>query len=211
MLGLYLWYFVLSLRDVEWELLVRRHPFKLAHVPYLVGRYTHLMAAVGIADDALGEMQGRAAHSGRHLVCACRIRDRACVQRPAPSVLRRSTDERARAVGIAAVTVRVDPIAHVCLIKATPGPLLAFFIFTFVWDVVIMALTLWGIHLDRTYVEAATPLKDALVRQGVGYAVVTTLTCVPMAVVYALQLNEVMNVFLIPVGACSARSCETPF
>ncbi|KIP06659.1 hypothetical protein PHLGIDRAFT_450019 [Phlebiopsis gigantea 11061_1 CR5-6] len=42
LLGVYIWYLILSFHHVELELLLRRVRFRIAHIPYLVARYAHL-------------------------------------------------------------------------------------------------------------------------------------------------------------------------
>lgn len=45
-----------------------------------------------------------------------------------------------------------------------------------------MVLTLWGMRRQGLFGSNATVLTEALTLQGIGYGVVTTLTCIPMAV-----------------------------
>ncbi len=54
-------------------------------------------------------------------------------------------------------------------------------------DISILILTIVGVRSQQHKREASSPLWSTLINQGIAYAIVTCITCIPMAV--SLQMN----------------------
>ncbi|KAJ3541731.1 hypothetical protein NM688_g6044 [Phlebia brevispora] len=83
--------------------------------------------------------------------------------------------------------------------------LTALYIFTLSWDLLILALTVLGLRRDEA---TRSHLGSLLYTQGVIYALISTVTCVPIAVLSGLNLNSAMNVVAVPLGSTIRPTVE---
>ncbi|GJE97125.1 hypothetical protein PsYK624_133360 [Phanerochaete sordida] len=224
LLGLYIWYLALSFSKVELGLLSRQVKPRPMHAPYLLGRYALLAmlltivsvtplaidkplassGCAGIATLRLGVVTGDIALSAS----SCNLALRAMVlwkqNRALTWIIRCFSVAHlvySLVLGSVGVIEQWDPDNIFCTIGIDPRAkpaFLAYFIYTVLWDVTILALTVLGMLTKKLPPEL--PLRSALLSQGIAYASVTILTCIPMAVMMYLQLNEAMNVVLLPLG-----------
>ncbi|KIP02764.1 hypothetical protein PHLGIDRAFT_130567 [Phlebiopsis gigantea 11061_1 CR5-6] len=225
LLGVFLWYLILSFRKVELGLLLRRVTFQAAHVPYLFARYLHLTTLVTIISttpmgrspptsaatscSGIGSMRLVSISGDVALAAAtCNLAVRAI------ALWRHNTTVSyflgglclahccyAFILGLAGVTVLWDTRHTYCTIGVSQHARLAllfFYIFTIFWGLAILVMTVLGIRRNELLKDS--PLSGALFTQCVGYVVTTIVTCVPMGVMSFLPLNQVMNVFLLPAG-----------
>ncbi|GJE92435.1 hypothetical protein PsYK624_085890 [Phanerochaete sordida] len=104
-------------------------------------------------------------------------------------------------LGIAGVQGRWVPELETCVLDADAAraPLVAFLAFTILWDLSILLLTVSGMR--RVELSRTSPLWSTLATQGVTYAFVALLTCIPIAVLYCLDLNPIMNIILFAPGS----------
>ncbi|KAI0340355.1 hypothetical protein BDW22DRAFT_1347006 [Trametopsis cervina] len=113
-------------------------------------------------------------------------------------------------VGAMSYKPRWDSSHTFCNLLSTEmqNSLTGLYIYTTVWDFVILTLTITG--LRRQHLPSQSPLRAVLLTQGVLYAIVTCLTCIPVTllriairqVVVLLDLNDAMNIFL-SVPSCT--------
>ncbi|KAI0826151.1 hypothetical protein BC629DRAFT_1586991 [Irpex lacteus] len=77
-----------------------------------------------------------------------------------------------------------------------------FYVYTLVWDSVILALTIFGLRKTQ---EALLPSKrpsilKALTSQGVGYGIISWIVTVPMTITMLLNLNVALNILMSTPG-----------
>ncbi|EKM53243.1 uncharacterized protein PHACADRAFT_259457, partial [Phanerochaete carnosa HHB-10118-sp] len=219
-LGFYGWYFILSLHKVEFGLVTRRIRFQLVHVCYLIARYAHLISLIAIF--ATSNMKNSPTYrcSGLGLLRLVSVTDDLALAASSGNLALRAMvlwkDKRAASwilrilcaghmiyavvLGLAGVRQKWDPVHQTCVLDADAArkALVGFLMCTITWDVSILALTVSGIR--RKGLLAAWPLWPTLAIQGASYVLITLLTCISVSVLYLLNLNEVMNIFLLPPG-----------
>lgn len=224
LLGLYSWYLALSFERVELALLLRWTRLRVVHVPYLTGRYAHLVmlltivSATPLAIDKPLASSGCAGLATMRLIIvtgdmalsasSCNLALRAMVlwkdNRAVSWLVRYFSVLHAvysLVLGSTGVIEQWDPDHIFCTIGIAPRArpaFLAYFICTVTWDVFILALTIVGMLTKDLPPEL--PLRSTLLSQGIAYATITVFTCIPMAVMVYLPLNEAMNVVLLPLG-----------
>ncbi|EKM48564.1 uncharacterized protein PHACADRAFT_266289 [Phanerochaete carnosa HHB-10118-sp] len=219
-LGLYAWYFVLSLHEVELRLVTCRRKFQLAHVCYLIARYSHLYSLIALAVitnmnipitnhcyslglmklTALMDNLAVAASSGSLALRAMALwNDRRDVYWGIFSIC---VGHLVYAILLGSLVVRQkwDPVHHMC----APGtqfvrkPFIAFLLLTIVWDVSILVLTVSGMR--RKQLARGSPFWSPLLTQGASYVIVTLLIYISITVLYILDLSLTMNTILLPPG-----------
>ncbi|EKM51542.1 uncharacterized protein PHACADRAFT_186994 [Phanerochaete carnosa HHB-10118-sp] len=190
LLGLYIWYLILSFHKVELELLTRKTNLRLVHrmsfakiqgrnqVPYLLGRYAHLAMLLTMLRFALPVSLNPLLPMLSRMQQSCDLLWQQVTQH-----YRHQAATSLCALGSTGVTEIWDPDKIFCTIALAPrakGAFLAYFVCTLVWDTSILALTVFGMRTKKLPPEL--PLRSVLLSQGIMYASITALTCIPMAI-----------------------------
>lgn len=227
-LGFTSWYVALTLSRVEAPLLFRKMKFKYAHIPYLSARYCLLTSlfvlvvssnikGLSVACKGTGFLRTTAVlgnlavvsastnlvmralvlwRDARVVVCFLIV---VCIAHAALAV----------AMGVGAAQKGWDPERHICLILNNKAQhlLLSFYSFTLSWDIMILVLTIIGLRRHR--LSTNSTLWSILVTQGIGYMIITCISCIPVLAFVALNLNDPLNVlFTAPGGVMSViTSC----
>ncbi|KAI0700082.1 hypothetical protein BC835DRAFT_1329246 [Cytidiella melzeri] len=222
-LGSYIWYLLLTFKDVEARLLLRRMRFRVAHIPYLLARYANLceLLTMVIANyitrrphscgpiappifltAVTGNVALAAASANlgyrvivlwKSHVWFSRLLTAICVMHILLAIL----------LGAFSIETTWDDKAQYCIVSpgSTQRGLLSLYLFTLVWHVVILVLTALGVR--RPDLPRGSPLSSMLYHQMVGYAILTCVTCIPMATIVYLNLNSIMNIIPAIVGTTS--------
>ncbi|KAI0748919.1 hypothetical protein C8Q74DRAFT_1212368 [Fomes fomentarius] len=215
LLGFYGTAFVYSL-NIEWELITRRRAFRPVHALYLLARYTTLSALLffvitrrvktKIACDfayrtfaSLGSLAGMLAS----LILGSRPAAifwtlRSYVPLALLGVLALGQGFLVTYQGVATVHAMWDEEQSTCVLYKWDNTILAiFYLYTFLYDVAILLLTLYAVRrVHREQMHKRWGVGDILCIQGIGYVVVTCLVNVPVAVLAFLDLNAGMDVLL---------------
>ncbi|GJE99051.1 hypothetical protein PsYK624_152910 [Phanerochaete sordida] len=221
-LGMYLWYFVLTLQDVEWGLLTRRLQLSVVTINYLIGRYCLLTTLIMLfAMNQLDELMKVVCDtSGSHSVTALAVLGNMALvsastnlQLRAVALWKGHTPARTLLIalclahwafclelGIQGFGLVYEPALGACTIDfgTAHRELLAFYLYTVLWDAAILAFTVGALRAQHA--ARGAPLGRALRVQGVGYLVVTCVTNVPMTAMAWLNLNYIMMIFFILPG-----------
>ncbi|GJE92644.1 hypothetical protein PsYK624_087990 [Phanerochaete sordida] len=218
--GFYVWYWLLSLHNVEWGLITRTMRPTWAHVSYFAARYFELAAvlafiittniqemllncgsAVGLKVTAtFGNMAVASASTNLGLRAVVMWRD-IRFMKTGLAVVCAAHGVIAFITGVESVPARWDPVHHVCMVVTSKGrsQLLGFYTFTLIWDLVILTFTLAGMH--RQGLQSRSPLWTTVFKQGLGYALISCSACIPAIIMLWLDLNNTMNVILaLPSG-----------
>ncbi|PIL26973.1 hypothetical protein GSI_10111 [Ganoderma sinense ZZ0214-1] len=226
LLGFYGTHFV-NTWHFEWELLLRRRAFRLVHVPFLLARYITLAAllfflrpyvpfsstvsyqpltplpgttAVYRLFASLGSLAGMLAS---FIICSRPIAIFWTLRCRAPlGVLCFGALVQAFLVacqGIWTVRARWDAAMGSCTVITWDTTFLAvFYLYTFVFDVLILLATLSAVRRVHEAQVGSRPwgVGAALCVQGIGYVAATGAANLPVAVLAFLDLNAGMNVLL---------------
>ncbi|GJE92648.1 hypothetical protein PsYK624_088030 [Phanerochaete sordida] len=218
--GFYVWYWLLSLHKVEWELVTRAMRPTWAHVSYLAARYFELAtvlafiittnvqkmllncdSAVGLKVTATFGNMAVAASSTNLGLRAVVMWKEVRFMKAGLAIVCAAHGIVAFITGFESVQARWDPLQHVCMVVTSKGrsQLLGFYTFTLIWDIVILAFTLAG--MQRQGLHSRSPLWTTVVTQGLGYALISCSACIPAIIMLWLDLNNTMNVILaLPSG-----------
>jgi len=224
--GIYLWYFITTLRDVEIPLITRRVKFTFPFVPYLLGRYFFLAISNIVIFTSKGTPlvhcivldQLLAVFS--NITASCSSTN--LLLRPVAlwknnriilgSLVLLSLGQWAFGLGatVASVRIKFGPHQPSCAGTApdTPHPfptVVAYYLYTLLFDTLILVYTLAG--LWRQDAARSSPLWSILYKQGIWYLVVTSAGNIPMLVLTFLNLNGTMNIFFaVPSSAISVMA-----
>lgn len=221
-LGLYLWYFILTLPFAELRLLVGSVKAMPAHGPYFVARYCQLIALITIV------VQTHVDESPLNCSSVVSLRIISVCGNVALAASSTNICFRALMIWKHKITYQVIIVCvalvhwvyaiilgisdvktehqehYSCfvILSTTEYELMPFYIFTLVWDFAILMLTIFGPGL-RHCVQAREPrprLVSTLFTQGAIYALVSCIACIPMAILAFLDLNSTMNVLFVMPG-----------
>ncbi|KAH8096898.1 hypothetical protein BXZ70DRAFT_322137 [Cristinia sonorae] len=201
LIGVFLYYFVLSFYDVEIPLILKKKRFVLPYVPYLIGRYSAMTGAI-MTILTFSTSYGK--HCDR-ILRGMPILDALVLTSSSTNIMFRplALFRQNRYVVVVLVTFTVAQwlmsiSAVIITFLAPPAPLVVplggdcsaahppsgdkpgvlaifFYLFTMSWDALILGLTIFG--LSRLIPAHTSPLWIRLYRQGVGY-VLATYECV---------------------------------
>ncbi|KAI0340361.1 hypothetical protein BDW22DRAFT_415844 [Trametopsis cervina] len=197
-LGAFSWYFFQTWHVVEGALITRRLKMTYTHIPYLVARYGQLTTLILIS--VLTRLPAP-------IVSSCKAID---LPRSTTVVGNLTLVAASANLSVRAFTIWKDNlIVKAVLVLSSTGHfiyavLMGVLSVRAVWQAhhtVCVLLTLSFQRLRRhNFVQSEHPLLTRLMNQGVGYAVITWLTTIPMTVSIVLDLNEAMNIFLSAPG-----------
>ncbi|KAJ3541732.1 hypothetical protein NM688_g6045 [Phlebia brevispora] len=216
-LGAFIWYFLTTLPHAEINLILKRVRFKLAHIPYFTARYLQLLSLILLcvgthkqtpitacsganfyrALSVFGDVALAAASANLGFRAMVIWKDNIYVVGTI-SMVTFAHFVYAIAIGIAGVKIEHDPIHHTCSIVMTDATsqLLILYVFTFMWDVAVVILTVAG--LWHQGICRKSPLTSLLFAQGISYALVSCMASIPVMVVLRMDLNAPMNILLLP-------------
>ncbi|KAI0828489.1 hypothetical protein BC628DRAFT_1316556 [Trametes gibbosa] len=217
LLGFYGTQFVWSVY-IEWELLTKKRAFRIVHIPWLLARYTMLVALLFFV------ITGR---SRNRIACDIAYRAFASLGSGASMLASLTLCSRPATIlwtlkhfvpvlmlvllgigqcffvivqGIWTVRARWDPETASCQVFSSDNNVLAaFYLYTFCYDVVILAMTLLAVHRvhkRKGYGNRRWRVGDALCVQGIWYVAATCAVNVPVTTLAFLNLNPGMNVLL---------------
>ncbi|KAH7920513.1 hypothetical protein BV22DRAFT_1198855 [Leucogyrophana mollusca] len=222
LLGLYGWEYCHTLQ-IETSLLRRQLPFRWALLPYVIGRFTLLLALVALV--AVGS------HTPRNINCGAVYRFLAFAGNVAIGCA--STNLMIRTwviwkedrivlvcltlvslghwsvlmLGLTDIVAFMDVIQGSCIVQyANHANMSALFMYTMLYDLLVLVLTIAGLSRARS----ASALWRTLYNQGVTYFAITFVANIVPMIFSWLNLNAVMNVFFaIPAATISTiASCR---
>ncbi|KAI0088569.1 hypothetical protein BDY19DRAFT_171542 [Irpex rosettiformis] len=220
-LGSYLWYIVLTLKDVELPLLLGRMRFRIVHLPYFLARYLNVCELLTII---LSSYIPRKIHSCGPIagpIILTAVSGNVALAASSTNIAFRvimlwwKTHKTishiligicivdlilAILLGVFSIDATWDEERGICLISAgkTQRGLLSLYCFTVVWHIVILLFTVLGIR--RFALARSSPLSSMLYHQSFVYTIVTCVTCIPMAIVVYLNLNSILNILPALLG-----------
>ncbi|KAI0666493.1 hypothetical protein C8Q78DRAFT_454235 [Trametes maxima] len=219
LLGFYGTQFLRSLR-IEWELITKKRAFKpVVHFPWLLARYVMLSALLFFV--ITGRSKSRIACDAAYRTFAslgsgaAMLASLTLCTRPVAILwmLKEFISVAVLAViglgqfffvvlqGILTVRARWDSHTSSCEVFRSNSTVLGiFYLYTFLYDILILAMTIYAVHRVRTEGAAHGGRRwrvgDALCVQGIWYVAATCVVNVPVTVLALLNLNPAMNVLL---------------
>ncbi|KAI0643985.1 hypothetical protein C8Q79DRAFT_913560 [Trametes meyenii] len=231
LLGFYGTQFLRSLR-IEWELITKKRAFKpVVHFPWLLARYVMLSALLFFV--ITGRSKSRIACDAAYRTFAslgsgaAMLASLTLCTRPVAILwmLKEFISVAVLAViglgqcffvilqGVLTVRARWDSHTSSCEVFRSNSTVLGiFYLYTFLYDVLILAMTIYAVH--RVHTEGAAHgrrwrVGDALCVQGIWYVAATCAVNVPVTVLALLNLNAAMNV-LLSLPAVTIRHVSSP-
>ncbi|KAH9846910.1 hypothetical protein C2E23DRAFT_890475 [Lenzites betulinus] len=217
LLGFYGTQFVWS-TYIEWELITKRRAFRAVHIPWLLARYTMLVAllffvitgrsrdriACDVAYRIFASLGSGAAMLASFTLCSRPATILWTLKQFIPFsilvVLGIGQCFFATVQGIWTVRAHWNTQTTSCQVFSSDNDVLAaFYLYTFCYDVVILAMTLFAVHRVHTrkgYSNRRWRVGDALCVQGIWYVAATCAVNIPVTTLAFLNLNPGMNVLL---------------
>ncbi|KAI0777461.1 hypothetical protein BD413DRAFT_516816 [Trametes elegans] len=208
LLGFYGAQFIWTLH-IEWELITKKRAFRAVHVPWLLARYTTLSAllffvvtgrlttriACDVAYRMYASLGSASAMFASWILCMRPASIFWSLKEyiPLATLVVIGTGQGFFAILQGILTVRASWNDHTesCEIVHSDSAVLAmFYLYTFGYDVVMLAMTLYAVHRVRALRPCgAAPWRvgDALCVQGIGYVAVTCVANVPVGVLAVLN------------------------
>ncbi|KAI0635344.1 hypothetical protein C8Q77DRAFT_1054891 [Trametes polyzona] len=203
---------------IEWELITRKRAFRIVHIPWLLARYVMLTALLFFV------ITGR---SRSRIACDVAYRTFASLGSGAAMLASLTLCSRPAAIlwtlrqrwplavlvvmgvvqflyvilqGILTVRARWDSKSASCEVYNSDNNVLGgFYLYTFVYDVVILGMTLLAVHrvhTEKMYQGRRWRVGDALCVQGIWYVAATCAVNIPVSTLAFLNLNPGMNILL---------------
>ncbi|KAJ3555309.1 hypothetical protein NM688_g2652 [Phlebia brevispora] len=220
-LGIFIWYLFTTFDRVEGRLLTGDIKFTpMTHIPYLLGRYSYLMSAACFV--AIMHWYSSAYLPCQSVMLFMVIFGDMCMVTSTMNMMARtwalwkgnkivttfvvlcSLGQIALAIMVPITNVHVywDPVERMCQerFKANERNMFAFYLYTCIWDVLILGLTIAGLKRRQHAHAWDSPVAFDIRRQGILYILCTLVTNVAMMVFAWKDLNVLMDVVLAAPG-----------